>query len=127
MLHSEWLHEILWMRFTHTLSAGRVTLQAMSQVRENMTGMKLVTNGLCRPPSSLLRIYTCNAGSTHSPTTKHLSVFHLLDKTAIRGGAVNDLGFITVISRFTFKPALWSLQLLYYSRCDLPTGYKFTI
>lgn len=41
---------------THTLPSGRVTLQAMSQVRENIRGMKLVTKGLCLPPSSLLRI-----------------------------------------------------------------------
>lgn len=42
---------------THrTFSGGRITRQAMSQVRENMIGMKWDTKGLWRPPSSLLRM-----------------------------------------------------------------------
>ena len=50
--------------------------QAMSQVRENMTGMKWDTEGLWRPPSSLVRMYTCERehggagpGWKHRPST----------------------------------------------------------
>lgn len=39
--------------------------QAMSQVRENMTGMKWDTKGLWRPPSSLLRMYTYETVREH--------------------------------------------------------------
>lgn len=39
--------------------------QAMSQVRENMTGMKWDTKACGVPPSSLLRMYTCEREREH--------------------------------------------------------------
>lgn len=40
----------------HTFPGGKMIRQAMSQVRENMTGMKWDTKGLWRPPSSFVRM-----------------------------------------------------------------------
>ncbi|KAF3846596.1 hypothetical protein F7725_003674 [Dissostichus mawsoni] len=69
-------------------------MQAMSQVRENMRGMKLETKGLCRPPSSLLRIYTCNTGSTNTTHTSELQSV----ETGAEGRADHNWCVVAIVS-----------------------------
>lgn len=118
---------------TQTLSAGRVTLQAMSQVRENMTGMKLVTNGLCLPPSSLLRTYTCNTGNTCPHTHQCFIYWITVDygfkfktetaQSVDKHTSTESMTSESLLGHLACLPvSIWSLQLLDYiqscNRCD---------